>query len=200
MKTFDTDGYELVRGAIGEETARLLSIEFEMIRENIFELNNIDPNTNFFAGNDPQVERSFSFYSPICFDSLLLMLQSKVEEVTGKTLYPAYSYARIYYNGAEMASHIDRPSCQYSATLTLQVDETPWEIYMENFAGEAKPLILPVGDMVVYRGDKLKHWRNKFEGKKQIQVFLHYVDANGEYADYKFDKRKLLGSAGTKHA
>jgi len=27
----------------------------------------------------------------------------------------------------------------------------------------------------------------------QAQVFMHYVDANGPYAEWKFDKRPLLG-------
>jgi PKHD-type hydroxylase len=37
------------------------------------------------------------------------------------------------------------------------------------------------------------HWREKYtEGKWQAQVFLHYVDANGKYADWKYDKRNKL--------
>jgi hypothetical protein len=34
---------------------------------------------------------------------------------------------------------------------------------------------------------------NKFEGEWQAQVFLHYVDANGEHTDQKFDGRESLG-------
>ena len=32
------------------------------------------------------------------------------------------------------------------------------------------------GDMLVYKGDKLEHWREPFTGKICGQVFLHYVD------------------------
>jgi alkylated DNA repair dioxygenase AlkB len=120
-------------------------------------------------------------------------LQPKVEEITGKKLYPAYSYARIYYNKASMPCHIDRPACQYSVSITIEVDPTPWEIWMENHSGDASAIMLNVGDMIVYQGDKLKHWRDEYPGKKQIQAFLHYVDADGKYADYKYDKRAYLG-------
>jgi hypothetical protein len=64
---------------------------------------------------------------------------------------------------------------------------------MRNLKGEASAITIPVGSMVVYRGDQLEHWRNTYTGNKQIQVFLHYVDVNGQYADHKFDKREMLG-------
>ena len=101
----------------------------------------------------------------------------------------------MYYNGAEMAVHRDRPSCQYSATMTIEVDETgPWEIWMENKYGDCSPFVIPVGSMLVYSGDKLAHWRETYTGKRQIQAFLHYVDADGEYANFKYDKRPMLGA------
>jgi predicted 2-oxoglutarate/Fe(II)-dependent dioxygenase YbiX len=51
-----------------------------------------------------------------------------------------------------------------------------------------------VGDAVLYQGMKKLHWREKFEGKWQAQVFLHYVDANGPNAHLKMDKRDNLGN------
>ena len=33
---------------------------------------------------------------------------------------------------------------------------------------------LKQGDMLVYSGCELEHWRNKFRGKECVQVFLHY--------------------------
>ena len=192
--SFTSDGYQLAHNVISEETASLLSIEFNMLRDNVFLDNNIDLNNNEFC-NDAQVTKSFSWYGAYCFESLLAYLKPTVEQITGKTLHPTYSYARIYYSGAEMLLHRDRPSCQYSATMTIEVDETgPWEIWMENLNGENKSVTIPVGSMLVYRGDLLNHWRDTYKGKKQIQVFLHYVDANGEYAGNIYDGRKCLGS------
>jgi hypothetical protein len=191
---FQVNGYELVDAVISNESAKLLSTEFEILRDNVFDINNMDLNSVGFY-NDHQVEKSFSWYGAYCFESLLLYVKPIMERVTGKKLHPTYSYARIYYNGATMESHVDRPSCQYSATLTVDVDDSgPWDIWMKNLDAVSVPVKIPVGSMLVYRGDLLNHWRNEYKGTKQIQAFLHYVDADGEYADNIYDGRKMLGA------
>ena len=191
---FHVDGYELIDGVISDESAKLLSTEFNILRDNVFASNDIDPNNIGFC-NDIQVEKSFSWYGAYCFESLLLHVKPIMERVTGKKLHPTYSYARIYYNGATMALHKDRPSCQYSSTITIDVDSEPWEIWMENLKGGTLPIKIPVGSMLVYRGDLLNHWRTEYTGTKQIQAFLHYVDAEGEYASNIYDGRKMLGAS-----
>jgi hypothetical protein len=192
MNTFNELGYQIVPSVISKETAQLVSIEFEMLRDNLFYRNNI-PLITIGPQNDPLVEKSFSWYGAYATESLLKMLHPKMEEIIGKKLHPTYSYARIYYPNAEMPKHSDRPSCEYSATLTISVDPEPWEIWFTDFKNESKPLILNVGDMCVYQGTKLEHWRDSYTGTKQIQAFLHYVEVGGPYDDYKFDKRDLLG-------
>ena len=200
MSSFEEHGYQLVHNAISAETAKLLSIEFNMLRDNVYLANNIPLdvigfNNHYSEASLASVEKSFCWYGFFGFESLLQMMHPTIELVTGKTLYPTYSYARIYYTGAKMEKHIDRPSCEYSATMTLEVEEgkEPWEIWMRNLKGEASAITIPVGSMVVYRGDQLEHWRDTYTGNKQIQVFLHYVDVNGQYADHKFDGREMLG-------
>jgi hypothetical protein len=47
---------------------------------------------------------------------------------------------------------------------------------------------------LLYRGIECPHWREAFEGDRQVQVFLHYVDQKGPLADWKFDKRPVLFS------
>ena len=55
--------------------------------------------------------------------------------------------------------------------------------------------------MLIYRGEKVEHWREAFNapmGAWQTQVFLHYVDKNGPYGDFcKFDSRPALGLSHT---
>ena len=48
------------------------------------------------------------------------------------------------------------------------------------------------GDMVIYKGCELEHWREPFEGNNHAQVFLHYNIKNGRYNN-KFDGREVLG-------
>lgn len=196
--SFKKDGYEVVDNIISADAAKLMAIEFQMVRDNVYLSNGLDFNDESIYTGDIQVAKSFSWYGAYCFESLLVFVQPTLEKIIGKRLYPVCSYARIYYNGATMARHVDRLSCQYSATITISVDETgPWEIWMTNLDGEAKPLILPVGSMAVYSGSILEHWREEpYKGKKQIQAFLHFVDADGIYSDQKYDGRQILGSAG----
>ena len=53
---------------------------------------------------------------------------------------------------------------------------------------------LKPGDMLVYSGCDLEHWREPFEGEECVQVFLHYNHVNGRFAEQnKFDKRAMLG-------
>ena len=53
---------------------------------------------------------------------------------------------------------------------------------------------LKPGDILVYRGGELEHWREKFKGKECVQVFLHYNNRKTPGAKYNmFDKRPHLG-------
>lgn len=128
------------------------------------------------------------------FDKLLLDLLPYFEKASGKRLYPTYSYARLYKSGEKLEIHTDRPACEISATLTLGFEGKAWPIYIGDEGGKnASKIEMAVGDAVLYRGMEKHHWREVYtEGKWQAQVFLHYVDADGKYAEWKFDKRKSL--------
>ena len=53
---------------------------------------------------------------------------------------------------------------------------------------------LKPGDMLVYSGCELEHWREKFKGKECVQVFLHYNNRKTPGSkDNMFDKRPHLG-------
>lgn len=191
MKT----GYKVIKNAISKETAELLCLQFEIRRNLMYYEKGIDPldESKLFEFGDDQVIRSYAQYGFVAFEALMLQMLPVVEEVTGKRLLPAYTYGRIYYNGAVMYKHTDRASCEYSTTMTLSVDEKPWDIWMTDLKGVAKPLALGIGDMCVYQGGLLEHWRDEYQGQKQIQVFLHYVDADGPNKDHAYDKRPMLG-------
>lgn len=119
-----------------------------------------------------------------------------MEVVVNKELYPTYSYARFYYNQAEMLIHKDRPSCEYSATACISNDKEygPWEIWFEDLDGKHVDIYLEPGDILIYKGDILNHWRTPYQGQEQCQAFLHYVDKNGPYKNYKYDCRPCLGA------
>jgi hypothetical protein len=58
---------------------------------------------------------------------------------------------------------------------------------------EGTPIYLEPGDLLVYRGDKLHHWRDPLPSGYQSQVFLHYVEEGAEnWQRDRFDTRDLL--------
>jgi len=43
------------------------------------------------------------------------------------------------------------------------------------------------GDGAVYLGCEAEHWRERFTGRAMGQIFLHYVEAGGRFAENYFD-------------
>ena len=147
---------------------------------------------------DDQCPLSDAIYGDPIFDSLLGKLAGPIGQHVGLELLPTYTYARLYRPGEVLVSHIDRPACQISGTMTLGFSGmNVWPIYFSHEQTDDPDkgirLELEPGDLAVYRGNDLYHWRPEFKGEWQCQVFFHFVDANGPYADQKFDGRPELG-------
>ena len=94
-----------------------------------------------------------------------------------------------------MHRHKDRYSCEISTTLNLGGD--PWPIYLDPTGKEKQAGVkvdLDPGDMLIYRGEKVEHWREAFNGYDCGQVFMHYNDKNGPFGESNiFDLRPFLG-------
>ena len=133
-------------------------------------------------------------YADTLMESVLLHLKPSMEQITGLSLLPTYSFLRIYETGAVLTRHTDRRACEISASVTLAYDAPElWPLWLEVHQ-QPRSITLSAGDMLVYKGRELPHWRERFDGNYWIQVFFHYVDANGPLASYKFDVREGLGS------
>lgn len=128
------------------------------------------------------------FYNDPLMTSLLEVKRNLIETHCNKKLWPTYAFWRMYTRYAQLLPHIDRPSCEISVTVNIGNCGEMWPIFMEDNMIELEP-----GEGVIYMGCKLKHWREEFKGDWSAQVFLHYVDQEGEYADYKWDKKVFLG-------
>jgi hypothetical protein len=148
--------------------------------------------SRLLSSGDPQVPHTPSGYGDPAFDGLLEYLRPRVEEGSGLSLHPTYSYFRLYKHGDVLKRHRDRPACEISVTLNLeQMPAEPWPIFVERDAGPYAALLAP-GDALLYRGLDCFHWREAFQGERLAQVFLHYVDRDGPHAGHKYDGRKTL--------
>ena len=183
MTPFQEKGFQNVKGFIPSFFSTYLRNYFTLRAQN-------DPSLR----GDEQAPNSHCVYGDPAFDMVMAMSTEDIGRIVGKNLIPQYTYARIYKNGSDLKIHSDRPECQYSVTLCLGGEyEKPWPIWIKDYAGKSHEVPLDVGDMVVYHGTKLEHWRNKFEGNLQYQLFMHYVDSEGEFKDRLFDGRPNLG-------
>jgi hypothetical protein len=123
------------------------------------------------------------------FIKVLVEKTPEVSNVVGESVLPTYTYARWQTTNHELPKHRDRPSCEISLSVNLKKD-TDWAIWIQKPNGEEIAINLNPGDAVLYLGCQADHWRNKFEGKEHVQLFLHYVRANGPKAWAFFDKQQ----------
>ena len=196
---FKKNKYKVLRGAISKELASFVYSYFlkrRQVAKFLFEKRYISPFTEYFGiWNDPQVPNTYAHYGDTLMETLLEALKSKMEKETGYKLNETYSFARIYKTGDVLHRHKDRYSCEVSTTLHLGGDS--WPLYLDPTGKEGQAGIkveLEQGDMLLYSGCDLEHWREEFKGKDCGQVFLHYNDAkNKNTKTNKFDGRPFLG-------
>ena len=198
---FKKDKYVVIKQAISKDLATFVANYFSMkkqVYDTCRQTRYISPYETLlgeYEGADGQIPHTYNSYSDIAMETLMLKCQPVMEKITGLKLTPAYTYTRIYKNGDVLKRHKDRFSCEISTTMNLGGD--PWAIYLEPSGKEGLKGIkvdLKPGDMLIYRGCELEHWRNKFKGKNCVQAFLHYNNRKTPGAkDNMFDKRPHLG-------
>jgi len=198
---FKKDNFCVIEKAISPDLATFLYNYFIMqkqVYDTCMQARYISPFETFlgyYEGQDEQIPNTYSQYANMAFETLLLKLQPIMEKTTKLKLYPNYTYARIYKPGDELKRHKDRFSCEISTTLNLGGDK--WPIYIEPSQKEGMKGVsvnLKPGDMLVYRGNILEHWREPFKGKDCAQVFLHYNNSKTKGSKQNmFDKRPHLG-------
>ena len=210
---FKKKKYTIMRQAISKDLAAFVANYF-LMQKQVYDTckakRYFSPFENIighYEDENEQIPHTYSHYSNIAMETLMLKCQPEMEKVTGLKLYPAYTYARIYKKGDILHRHKDRFSCEISTTMNLGGD--PWPIYLSPHENVGVPdgknittiskakgikVDLKPGDMLVYSGCELEHWREKFKGKECVQVFLHYNNRKTPGSkDNMFDKRPHLG-------
>ena len=191
MNLFKQHKYLIIRNAISFELANFGFNYFLMKREATQWMQKNNYISEFTPGfgtwKDEQIPNTFSCYGDTFMETLMMKVLPIMKKHTELNLVPCYSYTRAYKKGDILKKHKDRPSCEISTTLHLGGNS--WSIYLNGIKVD-----LNVGDMLVYSGCELEHWREPFKGDVCVQTFLHYNDINGRFGDKnKFDKRPMLG-------
>jgi len=209
---FKKKKYQVIRQAISKELANFI-FNYMMLQRDAVDFlmkhNKVNPANPFIGVRiDPQAPGCYAKYGDWVMETLLQYVRPIMKEKIGMDLVPTYSYTRLYEKGNKLKRHKDRPSCEVSTTLHLGGEV--WPIFLDPSGGDYvidefkeihKPgapkgvrVDLKIGDMLIYAGCELEHWRETFQGTICSQVFLHYNHAHGPFAVTNlFDNRPMLG-------
>jgi len=135
-------------------------------------------------------------------------LHDALDDVIDMDLRETYSYSRKYERGAYLRAHTDRPSCEISATVCLDYDtddKAPWKIWVQNDENyvdnqdmeeafrisqglkhrdrKGIPISLEPGDVLLYQGPNVIHWRDYLLGDYSYHMFLHFFNYEGKLGD-----------------
>jgi hypothetical protein len=204
-------GYAPVQRVISPEVAAVfLSITQKAMGDSR------DAQARFAASMKPLNTSAYDVYShdyPAAL-TFLWALTPFVERTIGKSLLPTYSYFRVYQKGGVCMVHSDRPACEHSMSLTLGTsDGLKWPFAIgrrrlserEVRAGEILPdfgtdrfstIHLGPGDAILYQGVHYRHGRLAPNPNRwTAHLFLHWVERDGPFKEFAFDKRALPSSA-----
>ena len=195
MNMFTKNSYVVVPKIIGKELTTFLYTYFKNRREVYSYLNNIkfiSPfNTSYGTFSDDQIPNTYTHYGDMALDNLLPHVKKKIENIIKVKLIENYTYGRIYKRYDTLVKHTDRKSCEVSGTMMLGGES--WPIFLKDKQKKTIKVDLKPGDMLLYKGCELEHWRDPFEGSLCAQVFIHYNERNEETNKTKFDGRGFLG-------
>ena len=223
-KFFEKNRYVVVKNALSQEIISFIKDSWNRMDEEPY-------SKSIFVKEGKHVDGSIwskpfitSEYGISPFGvSTLTNLQKIIEKNIEIELIPTYSFERKYWRDAVLYSHRDRPSCEISATITIDYvtdNKEPWPIWIlndKNYAGfnnanafavsqsknederikaGCKRILIYPGDILVYQGVNVLHWRDPLDGEWARQIFVHYVNKNGpfyqEFPELEFDGRKSL--------
>jgi len=204
---FSQEKYVVLRGFLNPETCKILykyccvkskAMQHKMQRDPHLYHKNWDG-----SFGDTTLDEAYAIYGDPMGDSILDLAGHDISACVGTALSANYSYWRVYYQDNELIKHTDRPSCEISTTLCLGYDTSNldddyvWPIYLQNPLKKTTVEVkLEPGDLIVYKGCDLVHWRDPFKGINHAQLFCHYHDANGPHSNnLLLDGRPILGVA-----
>tara|TARA_Y100001972_G_scaffold127027_1_gene182571 strand:+ start:1726 stop:2364 length:639 start_codon:yes stop_codon:yes gene_type:complete len=198
IESFEKDKFIFVKNLISKELANYL-YKYTLLKEKcvmrMISVGMLHHQNSLGGMTDAQVPKSFGSYGDFAMEVLLDDCTKKIEKITNLDLIPTNSFFRIYKHQNYLEKHIDRPSCEISATICLGYDygkvheNYKWGMFVND-----KEIFTDVGDAIIYRGCEIEHSRNVFEGLNQSQVFLHYNDLKGPFRGSNlYDKRPHLG-------
>jgi alkylated DNA repair dioxygenase AlkB len=104
-----------------------------------------------------------------------------VNDLAGRAMAPSYSYFASYVPGTTLTRHVDREQSELAALIAIEgtplVDGATWPFHLAHPDGEITTLRLEPGDVLLFRGRRLPHWRDPLpEGATWSSLLMFFVD------------------------
>lgn len=197
--TYQKDNFTIVKKALPNNIVTFLFKYFlrkkqiaKFLKDNKY-ISPFEEAFGIFSDSQVPNPNTFIIYGDPAMDTILEELLPLMNKKTNLKLAPTYSYGRVYAKGDVLKRHKDREECEVSTTLNLGGE--PWAIYLDPSGNKGKKgvkVILEAGDMLIYSGCRLEHWRNSFKGNVCAQVFFHYNKIS-DSSRTLYDGRPFLG-------
>jgi len=203
-RKFIENRYVVIRNIIPQDLLQFVNDTWKVMEQhpasNEFYFGDPEEETTF---NTPDAQK-FSSHGAYCFPPAVALHHWLMKELRNHIALPlkeTYSYTRKYKRNAVLNAHYDRPSCEISVTTVMDYktdDNTPWTIWVQNdknYLGEnmeeaktisqdqpvrrrnnAHGIRLEPGDILVYQGPNVVHWRDALVGDYSKHIFLHFYN------------------------
>jgi len=99
---------------------------------------------------------------------------------------------RAYFNGSSLEKHYDKKPFYYNCSFHISNvnSKSPWPLHFIGLNGKEFEILQNPGDIVIYDGVKVEHWRDKFDGGIWYQLLLAY-DEKKRTKPIIFNKKTL---------
>lgn len=124
---------------------------------------------------DHQVPTRRGEHNAALFSAVHSQLSNLVQSVANTPLKPSYCYMSVYPKGSVLTKHTDRAQCIWNASITFARTHGIWPIHVDGHKGPAS-IHADIGEVIVYRGTEIPHWRDALPEGKATVCFFHFVD------------------------
>ncbi len=146
--------------------------------------------TKFHPSYFVKVNNSLVRYGDLLFESTLLNIQGMAEQVAGLRLSPVFSVVQILPDQINLNEKFVISTSGVSALLNIGES---LECTLEQ-GGKSKRLTLDIGEILFYAAKAIEFNALTSPARKNTLALFHYVDAQGEFSDWEFDKRSGIGT------
>jgi hypothetical protein len=207
-KEFKEKGYFVARNFIDKDIIDLAANYFHLTYSDMEHKKSKKKTHSTDWTND--VAGTVNFVNDKLTGAILLKYGPKISKLLDYNLTATYTYARAYVKGDDLLAHIDRPSCEISATCPVfDSNDSPSVIYISKYKwwdvsndehiaftydeikdkGPYERVELYPGDALFYKGCEHFHWREPLKSDLLFQFFMHMVDNDGPHTEWAFDKK-----------